>query len=131
MQALQPFAAFVARLLLALIFLIEGAFKIPSYGLVVGYMEGFGVPGTLLPLVIAVELGGGVLIAAGLFTRLAAFALAGFCLLSAFVFHLDLSDTNEFIHLLKNIAMAGGFLALVAFGPGALSLDARLRASGD
>ena len=81
MQALHPLAAFAARLLLALIFLIEGAFKIPNYDLVVGYMEGFGVPGAFLPLVIATELGGGLLIAAGLFTRLAAFALAGFCLL--------------------------------------------------
>ena len=125
MQALQPFTALAARFLLALIFLIEGAFKIPSYDLVVSYMEGFGVPGALLPLVIATEFGGGLLIVAGLFTRFAAFALAGFCLLTAFFFHLDLSDTNEFIHLLKNLAMAGGFLALVAFGPGPLSLDAR------
>jgi putative oxidoreductase len=43
-------------------------------------MEAAGVPGALLPLVVLVEAGGGLLVALGLFTRPAALALAGFTL---------------------------------------------------
>jgi putative oxidoreductase len=124
---LQDLAALAGRLLLAFIFVVEGWLKIVHYDGVVGYMEGYGVPGALLPLVILTELGGGALVAVGLLTRLAALALAGFCLLTALVFHLPAaaSDQNEMIHLLKNLAMGGGFLAFVAFGPGAWSIDSR------
>lgn len=127
MNLLQNLAALAARLLLALIFVIEGWIKIASYSATLGYMESYGVPGLLLPLVIATELGGGLLVAAGLLTRFAAFGLAGFCLLTALFFHLDFSNTDQFIHFFKNLAMAGGFLALVAFGPGSFSIDSRRR----
>jgi putative oxidoreductase len=124
---MQNLAALAGRLLLALIFVVEGWIKIVSYSGTIGYMEAYGVPSLLLPLVILTELGGGLLVAAGLFARYAAFALAGFCLLTALFFHRDVADTNQFIHFFKNLALAGGFLMLVAFGPGAWSLDRRLR----
>lgn len=127
MHKLQDPTALLARLLLALIFVVEGWLKIRSYAGTVSYMEAQGVPGLLLPLVIATELGGGLLVAAGLFSRYAAFALAGFCLLTAIVFHRDPSEAVQFY---KNLCMAGGFLMLVAFGPGRWSLDARLRSGG-
>jgi putative oxidoreductase len=122
---LQNLAALAGRLLLAFIFVVEGWLKVVHYDGILGYMEGYGVPGALLPLVILTELGGGFLVAVGLLTRLAALALAGFCLLTAFFFHLPAAatDENEMIHLLKNLAMAGGFLTLVAFGAGAWSVD--------
>jgi len=84
-----------------------------------------GVPGALLPLVIATELGGGLLIVLGLWTRLAALALAGFSLLAALLFHSNLGDQMQMILFLKNFAIAGGFLFLFAHGAGAWSLDAR------
>ncbi len=127
MQRLQDLAALVARLMLALIFVLEGGLKLGNYAGTVGYMEAYGVPGILLPLVILTELGGGLLVAAGLLTRLAAVALAGFCLLTALFFHHAVSDADQFIHFFKNVAMAGGFLMLATFGPGAWSLDAWLR----
>lgn len=129
MQNIQNLVALVARLLLALIFVIEGWLKITNYSATVGYMESYNVPGGLLPLVILTELGGGLLVAAGLLARVAALGLAGFCLATALFFHLDLADTGQVIHLLKNLAMAGGFLMLVAFGPGAWSLDRMFRRS--
>ena len=55
-----------------------------------------------------------------------AFLLAGFCIVTALLFHFDLSDQNQFIHFFKNIAMAGGFLALVANGARAMSLDKKV-----
>jgi putative oxidoreductase len=110
----------VARAMLAYIFVIEGAEKIATYSDVVDYMQSSGVDGRLLPLVIITELGAGVLVLFGLFTRWAAIALAGYCLLTALLFHLG---ADQVIELRKNVAMAGGFLTLATFGPGAWSID--------
>jgi putative oxidoreductase len=102
-------------------FVVEGAEKIGTYADVVDYMQAAGVDGRLLPLVILTELGGGLLVLFGLWTRWAAIALFGFCLLTAFLFHLGADQAIQFD---KNIAMAGGFIALAVLGPGAWSLDA-------
>lgn len=72
----------LGRVGLSLIFIISGWGKIAGYAATQGYMASEGVPGELLPLVIALELGGGLAILAGLFTRWAAFALAAFSLVS-------------------------------------------------
>jgi putative oxidoreductase len=124
MIKLQAPLVLVARLMLAFIFVVEGWSKIGAYEGTVQYMENHGIPGQLLPLVIVTELGGGLLIAAGFKTRLAALALSGFCVLTAFLFHRNLAEISEFIHFSKDLAMAGGFLVLVAFGAGNWSLDA-------
>ena len=125
MKSQAPFAL-LARLLLAGVFIVEGWGKVVQYSGTVQYMEQYGVPGALLPVVILTELGGGLLVAFGLLTRIAAFALSGFCLLAALLFHGALSDPNELIQFYKDIAIAGGFLGLVAFGAGEWSLDAWL-----
>lgn len=88
------------------------------------------MPGILLPLVILTELGGGLLVAFGLFARYAAFALAGFALLTALFFHWNFGDPDQVIHFMKNLAIAGGFLLLTAFGAGAWSLDTWRRGHG-
>ncbi len=87
-----------------------------------------GVPGSLLPVVIAVELLGGLLIVIGWQTRLVAIGLAIFTLLAAYLFHMNFGDRNQTIHFMKNVAIAGGFLALAAGGPGAWSIDGRREA---
>ena len=109
---------------LALIFIISGLAKIGGYAGTQGYMEAMGVPGSLLPLVIALEVGGGLAILAGLFTRTSALALGAFSLASAVLFHFDLGDTAQFNNFFKNVAIAGGFLVLAAQGAGRFSLDA-------
>jgi len=124
MQRLQAPVALLARLFLAYIFVVEGWEKIGAYGATADYMQSNGVSPNLLPLVILTEFGGGLLIAAGLGTRYAALALAGFCLLTALLFHNDFGNIEQVINFNKNIAIAGGFLALIAFGPGAWSIDA-------
>ena len=118
-------ADLAARVLISAMFLIEGFAKIGNYGGVEGYMEAAGVPGFLLPLVIAAEILGAICVIVGWRARLAALALAGFCVLTAVGFHTDFADFNQKIHFMKNIAIAGGFLFLVAQGPGPWSLDAR------
>lgn len=112
------------RILLALIFIQSGWGKIGGYASTQQYMESMGVSGTLLPLVIFAELGGGLGVAFGLFARLAAAGLALFCLLAALFFHMDFADQAQFISFMKNLAIAGGFLVLCANGPGAYSIDA-------
>ncbi len=112
------------RILLALIFIISGWGKIGGYAGSQQYMESMGVSGALLPLVIIAELGGGLAVAFGLFTRIAAVGLAGFSLLAAAFFHTDFANPAQFISFMKNLAIAGGFLVLAAHGAGALSIDA-------
>ena len=75
------------------------------------------------------ELGGGLLLVSGFWTRTTATALALLCLVTAVTFHSNVADQNEMIHFLKNVMMAGGLLQFLAFGAGALSID-NLRAKG-
>jgi putative oxidoreductase len=124
-SALDNAAVLAGRLLLAAIFVQEGWNKIGGYDAAVAYMAKAGVSGALLPLVIAVELLGGLLIAVGWQTRLVALGLALFTLLAAVFFHTNFADRNQAIHFMKNVAIAGGFLVLCASGPGALSIDGR------
>ena len=115
----------IGRVLLAAMFLLAGIQKIGGYEGTQGYMEAMGVPGTLLPAVIALEIGGALAIIAGFFTRWVAAALAGFTLAAAFLFHYQPEDQMQMILFLKNISIAGAFLILVARGAGPWSLDAR------
>ena len=125
-ETLGPWAKLAGRILIALIFVVAGYGKIGGYAATQEYMAAMGVPGVLLPLVIVTELGGGVLIALGLFTRYAAVALAGFTILSAILFHGGSADQVQQIMFMKNLAIAGGFLFLAANGAGKISLDSGL-----
>lgn len=120
---MQDFASCLGRVLLSLIFIVAGYGKIAGYAATAGYMESKGVPGIMLPLVILLELGGGLLILVGFQTRIVAFLLAGFCALTALIFHDLGSDQTGF---LKNMALAGGFLMLMLHGAGHWSLDEKL-----
>ena len=129
MNTTQNFVELLGRVLLSALFLIAGLGKIGGYAATQGYMEAMGVPGALLPLVIALEVGGALAIIVGWRTRLTAFLLAGFSIVSALVFHNALGDQVQFVMLMKNFAIAGAFLLLVARGAGDWSLDARRAAS--
>ena len=115
--------ALFGRVGLSLVFIISGWGKIAAYAGTQQYMASAGLPGGLLPLVIALELGGGLAILTGAFTRWIALALAAFSLASAALFHANLGDAAQAINFWKNVAMAGGFLMLAAHGAGTLSLD--------
>lgn len=115
-------ASLVGRILLSLIFVKSGLEKLSDYEGTVGYMQAFGVPAILLPLVILAELGGGLAILFGLLSRWAALALAFFCVVAAAIFHSNFGDQMQAIMFLKNLAMAGGLLLLYANGPGAYAV---------
>lgn len=127
-----PWLAPVARLLLALIFILAGFSKLTDPAGTAAYMESGGVPGLLVWPTIVVELGGGLLVALGLFARPAALALAGFSVLTGVLFHylpaqsLDgYAAMGQMINFQKNIGLAGGMLLVTAMGPGAYAATSR------
>ena len=113
------------RSLLSVLFLLSGLSKIGAYAGTAAYMASHGVPGALLPVVIATEVLGAIAIILGWQTRVAALLLAGYSLLAALIFHANFADQIEMVMFLKNVSIAGGFLLLVANGAGPLSLDRR------
>ena len=125
MQFVQNLSAPAGRFLISLIFITSGFSKITNFAGTQAYMESAGVPGTLLPLVIAVELLGGLAVVFGWHARVAAFLLAGFSLVSAVLFHANFGDQMQTIMFMKNLGLAGGFLMIVALGAGPYSLDNR------
>ncbi|MGD9021848.1 MAG: DoxX family protein [Lysobacterales bacterium] len=131
MTRVHELSAPLGRILISLIFVTSGFGKISAYAGTQQYMEAMGVPGALLPLVIALEILGGLAVMLGWHARIAAFLLAGFSLLSALLFHFDFSDQLQSIMFMKNLSIAGGFLLIVAFGAGAYSLDRRAGRTGD
>ncbi len=127
MTFIQHNSSFIGRILISLIFLMAGLSKITGYAGTAAYMTAMGVPSLLLPLVIITEIIGALFIIIGYQTRLVAFLLAGFSVLSALLFHFNFADQTQSILFMKNIAIAGGFLFLVANGPGRWSVDNRKR----
>lgn len=122
---MEKYSSVVARVLLAHIFILAGISKITGYAGTQGYMESVGVPGMLLPLVIILELGGGLAILVGWQTRWASYALGAFTVIAAVIFHSNLADQLQMIMFMKNLAITGGLLLLAEHGPGAFSIENR------
>ena len=127
MTAGTPYVAALGRLLIAVIFIVSGVGKILAPAMTQGYIAAAGLPSPLAAylIAVAVEVGGGTLLILGFQTKLAALALGIFSVATAVGFHHDFANQDQLIHFLKNISMAGGLLQVAAFGPGALSIDAR------
>lgn len=124
------YAELAGRFLLAGLFFLSGLSKLGAgYATAAGYMSAYGVPTTLLPLVILTELGAGLAVILGWHTRIASFLLAGYTLLAAAIFHSKFGDQTQFTMFLEHIAIIGGFLLLIGHGAGPLSLDHRWAAN--
>jgi len=117
-----------ARVLLGHIFLLAGISKLgEGYAGTAGYMESVGLPGGLLPVVIALELVGGLMVIVGFKVQWAAYALAGFTLLAGIIFHSNFADQMQMILFMKNVSIAGGLLLLSVHGAGVFSLDKKMK----
>lgn len=125
MNALSPLAMLAGRVLISFMFILSGLGKITGLEGQQGYMEMMGVPGILIYPAILVEVLGGLAVLIGYQARIGALLLAGFCVVSGVLFHFDPSDQMQMISLYKNFAIAGGFLFIVAMGPGKLSIQGR------
>lgn len=127
MKKLDDAGVLVARILMPILFIVAGWGKISGYAGTQQYMEAMGVPGFLLPLTILLELGGGLAILFGFLTRTTAIITAVFTILTALLFHSDFSQGPNSIMYMKNFSIAGGYLLLAIFGPGAYSIDRILK----
>lgn len=130
--SMQDTLALVGRALIAFLFIPAGIGKLMGFAGAVGYIGSKGLPLPQVAAVIAIliELGVGIALLAGFKTRIAAVVLAVFTVATAVIFHNywaapDAMKMMQQINFNKNIAIAGGLLAIVAFGPGRLSVDKR------
>lgn len=126
-SSLQNPLSLIGRVLLALLFVPAGFSKIGGFAGTAGFIASKGVP---LPevaaaMAIAVELGLGLLLLAGFKTRWAALGIAAFTLVITFIFHAFWADATQAQAFFKNIAVVGGLLTVVAWGPGAWSVDGK------
>ncbi|NUU68010.1 DoxX family protein [Enterobacteriaceae bacterium BIT-l23] len=126
MKKFEDVAVLIARILMPILFIVAGWGKITAYSGTQQYMEAMGVPGFLLPLTILLEFGGGLAILFGFLTRTTALITALFTLMTAFLFHSNFADGVNSLMFMKNFTIAGGYLLLATFGPGAISLDRAL-----
>jgi putative oxidoreductase len=125
-------APLAARVLIAAIFVWSGVGKMLNFEGTQGYMASKGMPLTAMFAVgaIAVELGGGLALAAGFWARRAAVALALFMVPTTLMFHgfwayQGQEAAMQTIQFMKNLAIIGGLLMVASFGAGMASLDAR------
>ena len=122
--ALDNVVLLASRLLLAWIFIHEGAFLAMNFDAAAAGMAKMGVPAAALIPTIALQLVAGLAIAIGWHARLGAAALGLFCVATAILFHTNFASRNELLHFEKDLAIAGGMFVLMLRGAGGLSIDA-------
>ncbi|MCQ8895256.1 DoxX family protein [Limnobacter humi] len=117
--------AVIARILLALMFVLAGFDKLTHFSGTVGFIgsAGLPVPEVLAAITLTVEIVGGLALITGIQARLAGFVLAGFTLLASITFHnfwavpADQAYVQQLLFM-KNISVAGGLLLVAALGAG-------------
>jgi putative oxidoreductase len=115
----------LARLLMSSLFIWDGIVMLRNPSGAAQYFASVHVPApdVAVWLSIPIHLLGGLALLVGFYTRWAAALLALVCLGTAFGVHLPAGDQANMIHFYKNLGMTGGFLYVIAFGPGGFSLD--------
>ena len=129
---LNDAAALIARLLMACVFVPNGFWKLSDIGEITGYFTSLGFP---VPTLVAwgtgiFELVAGICLVVGFQTRIVAVLLAAFCIVAGFTGNLGQGGGDPMLAFLykqaflKDIGLAGGFVALALYGAGKFSLDA-------
>jgi len=118
---------FFGRVFLSALFLIEGLGKISMKENVIMYMEEHGVSEILFVPAIILEILFPLLLIAGYRTKWVASVMALFTFTVAIIFHTDFSEGMQMMLFLKDIAIAGGFMIIIAYGPSKISLDHYLK----
>jgi putative oxidoreductase len=126
-QNIGDIASLAGRVMLSALFLLSGLGKVSAPAATIGYIGSVGLPFATLgfAIAVAIEFGGGLALVLGYRARIAGALMAVFSIAAAFGFHRDLADPNQLVHFMKNVAIAGGLLQIVAFGAGRFSLDAK------
>ena len=123
MEQLKTYSPLIARLFIGGFFLLAGVGKVADIAGTAGYMQSVGLPGFLAWPAALFEIALGLSVILGFKIRLAALAGAGFCLLTAVLFHNNFADQTQMVMFLKNFSIAGAFLMFFANGAGALAID--------
>jgi putative oxidoreductase len=128
MQGSENTATLLGRILMSLLFILGGWGKLTGPAAAQAMLAKYNLPMVEAAWVLAVvvELGGGLAILFGLFTRPVAFVCAIWCVATALIAHTNFADRIQEAQFFKNMGMTGGFLYIAAFGAGAWSLDAWL-----
>lgn len=133
MSGPQAYASLAARVCLSAAYLYSGTAKLVDIPAGMAEVTGLSlpIPGVFLALTILVQLGCGLMVLVGFWTRLAAFLLLGFTVVATALAHNPLGlDGVEFqrqlITSLEHLAIVGGFVLLIAGGAGPVSIDGRI-----
>ena len=121
----------VGRIFLSALFLIEGVGKLFTQEQVIMYMEDYSVPSILFIPAVVVEILFPLLLIIGYKTRLAALVMTLFTLTVTIIFHTDFSDGMQLIFFLKDLAIAGGFMIIFAYGSNKFTLDQFLKSKSE
>jgi putative oxidoreductase len=115
----------LGRVLMSAIFIWAGITKAGAPAATMAYFarDGLPLPGAAYAVALVVEIAGGVLFLVGWRARTVALVLCIWCVATAMVAHYHPASRDQMIHFMKNLCMAGGFLQVVAFGAGRLSLS--------
>ena len=127
MHSIRAFLPLFGRILLSAIFIVDGILQLSDPGGTARYFAKVHVPvpDFAVWISVAIHLLGGLAVLFGFRAKWAASILALFCVATAFGVHLPAGDMGNMIHFLKNLAIAGGFVYVVAFGAGPISVDGR------
>jgi putative oxidoreductase len=134
----QGVLAVLGRLMLATIFLMSAVGKLSNFSGTAGMMANKGIPAAQIMLVgaIAFEVAGGLSILAGYKPRVGAVLLLVFLVLATYYFHdfWRIDDAKEkqdqMVQFLKNLAIMGAMVLIIANGTGPMSLDDRASGAG-
>jgi putative oxidoreductase len=126
MQGTENATMLLGRVLLSLLFLIGGTIKLlgPAATQAMFVKQGLPMVEAAWVLAVVVEVGGGLAMLFGLFTRPVGLVLAIWCVATALIAHSNFAERAQEIQFFKNMGLTGGFLYVAAFGAGAWSLDA-------
>ena len=131
-EMVKQYGPLIGRILMALIFLKSGFGKVANFAATAGYMASEGMPmaEALLVGAIVFELAGALMLVIGWKMRWGALLLVVFMIPTTLIFHnfwaVDAAQyQNQLNHFMKNVAMIGGLLYMMAFGAGPLSLEQR------
>jgi len=115
----------LARVMMASLFVWDGVVQLRNPGGTANYFASVHVPApaTAVWISVGVHLLGGLAVMLGFQTRWAAAALCLLCLGTAFGVHLPVGDLSNMTHFYKNLVMAGGFLYMMHYGAGVMSID--------
>lgn len=125
MEQATKIAPLAARVLIGTLFLLAGLGKLGDVAGFSGYLSSGGLPAILAWPAIIFEIVLGAAMILGFQVRIMALLGAGFCVVSALLYHSNFADQLQMTMFLKNLAIAGGFLMLFAHGAGSFAIDKR------